>query len=190
MNITTFNRSEIHKALEEKMMECLLTFENHYKVAMPIPQIIVERMGRIFGKASQYPLSVRINQDLCNAQYWDTQLNDTLPHEIAHLVAAVVYRQKCSPMYIYDRKSGWGHGILWKECMGILGLEAKRCGHIDNETRESISLRKVKRGFVYGCPNCQKTFDLTIVLHNRIQQGSHRICSRCKTRIVYKGQRI
>jgi len=183
---------EMHAALENKMIEILVILEDHYKRPMPIPRInLVPRLGLHLGHATRLDNSVTLNQDLCfNEKYWNEQLNVTLPHEICHLVAPVIYSQW---NHGFDKRDGWGHGRAWKECMRVVGLPPERtCGNLDREVIQSLRIRTrrvVQRGYIYECP-CGKTFNLTSTLHNRILEGRYRVCRDCKGRLLYKGQKM
>jgi predicted SprT family Zn-dependent metalloprotease len=180
----------IMEVMENKMIEVLAVFERHYQIPLPIPQIRIKpKLGCKFGCADYRDNSITLNQDLCIPKYWNEMVNDTLPHEVAHIVAAKVFIAKGHSVF-YDSKRGRGHGSMWKECMRVLGLKPNRCGDIDDETTEKITQRKVSRKYVYGCGCNGREHVLTSILHNRITAGRNRTCRLCKTRIFYKGQKM
>lgn len=152
----------------------------------PIPKIQLERLGRIYGKATHANSLIRMNVDLCIPKFWNEMLNDTLPHEAAHIISPLIYSPN---RHGFDKNSGWGHGRAWAECMRVLGLQPKRCGSsFDEETLEKVSLRTVKRNYVYKCA-CSQHF-MTALIHNRIQDGrQHRRCKKCRVRIAYIGMK-
>jgi predicted SprT family Zn-dependent metalloprotease len=175
------------RALEDKMIEVLSILENHYKKPMPIPTIVfIPRMGLTLGKASRLQNCVKFNQDLCTPEHWHHIFDTTLAHEVCHLVAPVIYNRW---RHGADRNMGWGHGRAWKECMRVVGLPPDRCGNLGEELRQQLARRTVVRKYVYTC-NCETPHILTAILHKRIQNGSNRRCLRCKTRIVFKGEKI
>jgi len=174
---------EAHSILENKMLDVLEILEKRYRKPMPIAKIEIDSIGCLFGYATPLKSLIVLNKDLCfNPKYWNKQLNDTLPHEICHLVSGLI-----NDVYYHGRHTA--HGRAWKECMRVIGLVPNRCGHLDDEIKETISLRIVKRKYVYECP-CGKTFNLTAVLHNKIQRGNNRTCRACHGRIVFKGEKI
>lgn len=61
-------------------------------------------------------------------EYPDEMLNDTIPHELAHLAAFTVYGDS-------------GHGPSWKKVMREIGLEPSRCHNMINTRHEA---RKMK----------------------------------------------
>lgn len=97
-------------------------------------------------------------------------LNDTVPHEFAHLVTYALYgtdrdhkgRRKIKP-----------HGDEWKRVMRLLGYKPSRCHNFKVE-----KARTVRRKYEYSC-GCQ-VHKLTAVRHNKIKSGrSHYLCNRC-----------
>jgi predicted SprT family Zn-dependent metalloprotease len=40
----------------------------------------------------------------------------------------------------------------------------------------------------YKCPNGCDEYKLSTRMHNSIRRGNHRICKKCKTRVVYSGR--
>lgn len=174
---------EMHSVLENKMMEILSILETHYKKPMVIPKIVFKpRMGKTLGLANSLYKTVTLNQDACVEKYWDMMLNDTLGHEVCHIIAPIIYN---SWQHGYDRKAGWSHGNAWKECMRVIGLSPDRC-YKDKELASTIAVRTVARNFVYECP-CATRFEFTTRKHNSIQAGRSRICRKCKGKLVYKG---
>lgn len=129
-------RNQMIAVFEEKLFDCLLKFESYYKRAIPIPKIQLERLGRIYGKATHANSLIRMNVDLCIPKFWNEMLNDTLPHEAAHIISPLIYSPN---RHGFDKNSGWGHGRAWAECMRVLGLQPKRCGSsFDEETLEKV----------------------------------------------------
>ena len=55
-------------------------------------------------------------------------LMDTIPHEVAHLVAGIVYQD-------------YGHGQGWKKVLSLMGWNTTRCHHLVNSLHEA---RKMK----------------------------------------------
>ena len=175
---------EMTQALENKMLEVLLILENRYKTSMPIPKIEFKpRIGLQLGFAERATNKVVMNMDLCNEKHWHIILNEVLPHEVCHLVAPKIYNRW---RHGIDKNQGWSHGNAWKECMVSIGLPPNTRHAASQEMKETLQVRKVKKNFVYGCP-CGKTFELTALLHNRIQTGQKRHCLTCKGTVTFKG---
>lgn len=155
---------------------------------MPIVPIKFKRLGLRLGVAQRSYFDggdcIYINSDTVFGKWWDETLNDTLPHEVCHHVAPIIYNR-----YFHgpDKNRGWGHGRAWKECMIMVGLPPKTCADISDEDSAKLALRTVRRDFGYTC-NCPgKVYFLTSILHNRSQRGSHRKCIKCNTRLTFAG---
>jgi SprT protein len=89
-------------------------------------------------------------------------LTQTLPHEVAHVIARKLYGRSIRP-----------HGNEWKEVMQFFGADSLRC---HNYATENVPVRKLRR-FTYTC-GCQQ-HQLTTIRHNRIQKGLTYRCRQC-----------
>jgi len=168
---------EIIKRIEDKILETLLLLQARYtKANLEIPTWRWNKMGRIAGKAHYTGNLIELNPDYI-ANHLDQLINQTLPHEIAHLAA----------VKIYGLQLGRGHGRFWKSVMYSLspmGVQVKRC---HDYSLDGVS--KVRpRPYEYVCRCKDKTFNLTANIHNKIQRGSIRHCVRCKATITLKVQ--
>ena len=100
----------------------------------------------------------------------DHLINQTCPHEVAHLVQYVV-----GPLC---RKSNPSHGHIWKRIMRQFGVPAQRC--------HSLPLpktRTVARPYAYACA-C-KVHNLTLTIHRKMQNGQRRICRKCRNELTF-----
>lgn len=181
------NLSVAKSLLEEKMFDVLQILENKTKKPMPIPVIEIKpKMGMKagFARIESDRLLIVMNSDwFQDEKMWNEALNDTLPHEVCHHIAPIIYNKW---KHGFDKNDGWGHGNAWKECMHMVGLSATRCYVADSETYNKLKQRHVPRNFVYKC-KCERLIELTSVIHNKIQRGQNRTCNSCKTRIVFYG---
>lgn len=111
--------------------------------------------------------TIRLNTVLLNdPRYQRDMLEQTLPHELAHIVQHQVFPHSRA------------HGREWSRIMGYLGLPAKRCHQY-----ETVAVRQKSRPYRYYC-NCDEPHFVTITLHRRMQKGSMYSCKRCKGRLV------
>ena len=109
--------------------------------------------GRAFLKSGKLEFSTSLY--VANREAF---LNDTVPHEFAHLVAYQVYGDE-------------GHGAGWKSVMVALGYEPTRCHSYETAARKSTKTYKfecacmvheftpqrmawVRKGKVYRCNHC------------------------------------
>lgn len=190
MNNTTVPKTleEAKKMLEDKMIEVLAILEAKTGKPMPIYPIILKPLGKRGGIARRDPLagnSILINSDMVNDKWWEVTVNDTLPHEVCHHVAPLIYNR-----YIHgaDRGQGFSHGRAWQECMRMVGLTPNRCMDLSNEEAQELALRVVPRNYGYSC-GCMTHF-VTKMKHNKMQAGQIRVCKRCKGKLKFAGEKV
>lgn len=107
-------------------------------------------------------LTLKINIDAYR-QNKNNMLNDTIPHEVAHLVCSLNY-------YRMGRKIK-PHGKEWKAVCMALGANPKsRAEHEDYDRSLLVSKRKVKK-FLYVLDN-GKEVELTSIRHNKVMSGT------------------
>ena len=104
------------------------------------------------------------------AKYFDDNLHNTVPHEVAHYVADV----------LHGIKNIRPHGREWKAIMREFGVEAKiRCDY----SLEDIPQRR-HRLFTYQC-QCRE-YQVTTRRHNMICRGERYYkCPACHTRLDF-----
>jgi SprT protein len=182
--------AEAKALLEDKMIEVLAILEAKTGKPMPIYPIVLKPLGKRGGIARRDVLegnSIQINSDMVSEKWWGVTLNTTLPHEVCHHVAPLIY---CRYVHGADRCQGWSHGRAWQSCMVMIGLPPDRCLDLSHEDSQELALRVVKRNYGYSC-GCQgKTHFVTKLIHNKILSGRHRKCNRCRTRIVFVGEKV
>jgi predicted SprT family Zn-dependent metalloprotease len=180
--------AEAKTLLENKMVEVLAILEAKTSKPMSLYPIVLKPLGKRGGIARRDPLEgniILINSDMVNDKWWETTVNETLPHEVCHHVAPLIYNR-----YVHgaDRGQGWSHGRAWKQCMRMVGLTPDRCLDLTNEESQELALRVVPRNYGYNC-GCMVHY-VTKIKHNRMQAGSTRICRRCKNKLVFAGEKI
>ena len=104
------------------------------------------------------------------AKYFDENLSDTVPHEVAHYIVHEVYgRRRIKP-----------HGPQWQALMSQFGADA---GVTFNMDLAGIPQRSQKT-HPYRC-DC-RTHDVSTTRHNRVKRGSGRYqCRFCDGQLVY-----
>lgn len=97
-----------------------------------------QRMRSTAGLANYAKSLVTLNPKL--AQFGDEEIDKTLRHELAHLVARFrAGRRRIAP-----------HGAEWKRACRDLGMsDEKRCHNLP------LPRRQVRRKHIYRCPNCR-----------------------------------
>lgn len=161
----------IHKRIEDKILDVLLLAQSIYKQPFEIPTLEYRQMGRVAGKAWFFNWKVEINPDFLKNGHLEEMINQTLPHELAHLIS-----QK-----VYGRTLGGGHGRLWKSVMVRLGLPPNRC---HDYSLEGVKTRK-KAKYPVKCPVCGAQFDVTAKRVEQIRAGlkiwhNSPVCRRVK----------
>ncbi len=192
MNIPT-NLIEAKKLLEDKMMEVLFILESKIGKAMPIPLIQFDRLGgrvAVAKRGLDCGCRIVINTDMITESRWNEMLNNTLPHEICHHIAPLIYNQY---VHGYDKHEGWSHKKAWQQCMRMLGLSPDRCTTVSTEEFNQCAKRVVLRKYAYqcGCADSNTHF-LTAIKHKRIQLGKYNRlhCIKCNVTLTYVGEKL
>ena len=107
------------------------------------------------------------------AKYFNDNLVNTVPHEVAHYVTDVLYGlRRVRP-----------HGPEWRAVMRAFGAEPVATCRYD---LDGIPVRRQRR-YSYQC-GCM-THSVSTVRHRRIQDGRMRYhCRRCRTPLSYTGR--
>ncbi|HFC53981.1 MAG TPA: metallopeptidase (SprT family) [Gammaproteobacteria bacterium] len=109
------------------------------------------------------------------AKYFADNLATTVPHEVAHYAADVLYgAHRIKP-----------HGVEWQGIMRALGAEPRATGRYD---LEGVPVRRQRR-FGYRC-RCG-THWLSATRHNRVlrRNGSY-LCRRCGAELVHQEEAV
>jgi SprT protein len=143
--------------------------EKHYNRKFTRPIVEINLKGRTAGYA-HYSGKLQFNPILYKENVQEF-LAQTLPHEIAHLIA----------VELYGFQKGKGHGAAWQSVMvNCFNRSPDRCHKYDVS---NSTVRTVKRVYQYEC-SC-RIHTLTAVKHNRILKGARYRCAFCKTEIKY-----
>jgi predicted SprT family Zn-dependent metalloprotease len=127
---------------------------------------IVPNMGGIAGQARGC-LHIKVNLTLAR-QNPDYICNNTIPHEIAHIICA---------HFGWDR----GHGKNWKRVAVSLGCTGERCFNAAETGMTPVKLRQRNR-YEYVA-SCGTVVWLSDVMHNKVTNGQQRILASTKGRI-------
>lgn len=104
------------------------------------------------------------------AKYFEDNLQNTVPHEVAHYIADMVH----------GIKNIKPHGREWQAIMHLFGVEAKTTCSYD---LQGIPQRQHRR-FAYQC-QC-RNYEISTRRHNMITRGQRRYhCPACKADIRY-----
>jgi SprT protein len=139
--------------IEQRVKEVVAIAEKLYNVdILPNLTITVRNMGLAAGSAEltvEGSLIIEINTEAVE-KHLDYVLNDTIPHEVAHLVT-------------YLRPElGSAHNKGWKQVCEALGGSSKRCHSLQ------LTKRRPTRMFSYTTDR-NEDISLTIIRHNKLQ---------------------
>ena len=148
-----------------EIVEAFIT-EMYENVPVKMPTVRFDLRGHTAGQALLGKWTIRINQELFEREGFE-ELYDTVGHEIAHLIAWRVYKER-------------GHAHYWTLIMCKFGLSPDRC-----HTMKTRPSRRVRR-WTYVC-DCQE-FRVSTCIHHKIQRGYTRICKRCTGVLEYTGE--
>ena len=159
-NLVQLAESAVRKAEEQA--------RKHFGIRLPDAEIDYSLRGRCAGQARvtrNGKTFLRLNLQLLSENL-DDFLQQTIPHEVAHLVVNWQNRKK--------RQRPRPHGDSWQNVMQeCFGLEPVRC-----HSYKTRPARIVPRNFLYRC-NCRE-HRLTGIMHNRIKQRYNAICKTCR----------
>jgi SprT protein len=142
--------------------------EQRHFAAFPAPALVFFNRRTAAGLALFDPWVVALNRGLFEA-HPEQNLDETVLHELAHLVIAYGRRERI----IKGRTTA--HGDAWQRVMRQwFAIEPRRT---HDQDIAHLDIRRQRR-WAYRC-NC-KTWQITTVRHNRIQQDSLEYrCNRC-----------
>lgn len=163
---TTGNTSS---SVADRTLALLKLAERHFRRTMPAVEIRFDLRGRSAGMVrfqdGKKPV-VRFNRQLLSENR-ESFITQTVPHEVAHVVARAVFGTGIRP-----------HGAEWRKVMAFFGAEATRCHEFDITRSASRRLRR----FSYRC-TCRE-HQLTSIRHNRILAGQTYQCRICSTTLA------
>jgi SprT protein len=138
----------------------------HFGIRLPEPEVRFDLHGKAAGMAVFYAKRkqvIRYNQRML-AENGLAFIEQTVPHEVAHLVARVIYGNRIRP-----------HGKEWRAVMKLFNAEPVRCHNFSTPQGN----RRRMRYFAYRCA-CS-AHQLSAIRHNRTLAGATYLCRRCGT---------
>ena len=147
--------AERREMVEARCRELLELAAVKFGRTMPYVTILFDLKGRCAGRAIRrgHNYSVRFNVDMMMNDSWDHVYNNTVPHEIAHIV--------CFYLQI-DR----GHGRTWKNVCIQLGGNGERCHN------EEVTYSKGRTW--YYVTKSGEVVVLSETRHRRVQSQGYR----------------
>jgi len=138
----------------EAINKCLRYARDRYGFDVQV-QVVIRNLGQAAGKAEirQGRFTLIINSQLLKEDAIDYLCNDTIPHEVAHLVC------------FWEPSLGRDHDRGWKRVCVSLGGSGKRCHNLKVQ-----KVRRTKKA-IYDI-NGQEV-KVGITRHKRIQNRTH-----------------
>lgn len=126
LDVTAMKERATHK-----VWQVLEELNEEYNAEFDFPKIEWVVCGSTAGRAWLGQWRIQLNEQLCKENLEDF-MNDTIPHEVAHLIAYKVFGDD-------------GHGEGWKSVMRALGLNPTRCHEYNTKNVDG----KRSRGSMY-----------------------------------------
>jgi len=143
-----------------------------------VPKVQLMDLGTTGGKAYR-----NINTIVLNHHFLDDPINEkhmleqTIPHELAHLVTWL-----CFP------SAKQAHGPEFRQVLGSISWNTSTHHKMDlTEVKKLSTQVKTKKRYVYVCDCPEKKHLMTPVAHNRIKKGWTYRCRKCKQPIRFAG---
>jgi SprT protein len=156
--------------LFSRVEACYQQAEAFFKRPFKRPAVSLALRGQKAGVAHLHENKLRFNAELYRKNT-DDFLRQTVPHEVAHLVAHQLFGGRIQP-----------HGQEWRQIMlGVYALEPLRCHNYE------VTRRQVTR-YIYRCPCVDGVFPFTAQRHGLVRQGRRYLCRRCNQALVYSGE--
>jgi SprT protein len=152
------NISDIKKAVDSKIRDGIAKVEKKYGRRFPVPKITYDLTGQVAGRAYGRSL-IRLNLPLLIHNFEDA-IENTVLHELAHCIVSQVH------------PGAQAHGLEFKSMCWTLGIKNDTCHNYDTSVSSKLA------HFKYTC-GCQE-YNLTSIIHNKIQAGQTRRCRKCK----------
>ena len=170
---------DLRQQVVERSASCLRLAGDHFGRHFPIPEIRFDLRGASAGQAvfirqgRKEEIRLRFNDSLMLKNPGEF-LSQVVPHEVAHLVARLVYGRRIRP-----------HGPEWQSVMrDVLGVAP--------QVRHQMDVRDIARSrprHLYHCACPQREHWLSSIRHNRIQRAEQRyLCRTCRQHLCYDGQ--
>ncbi|TRX75997.1 SprT family zinc-dependent metalloprotease [Pseudomonas mangiferae] len=153
-----------------KVEACYQQAEAFFHRRFTRPDVSFKLRGQKAGVAHLQENRLRFNPQL----YRDNQddfLRQTVPHEVAHLIAHQVFGGRIQP-----------HGEEWQLIMrGVYELQPHRCHSYAVERRQGTR-------YIYRCGCPDQDFPFTAQRHALVGRGRRYICRRCRGPLTFTGE--
>lgn len=156
--------------LNARVEACYQLAEAFFKQRFKRPEVSLKLRGQKAGVAHLDQNLLRFNDQLYRANT-EHFLQQTVAHEVAHLVAHQLYGGQIRP-----------HGEEWQLIMrGVYELMPDRCHSYE------VARRKASR-YIYRCACPERDFPFTGQRHALVRKGRRYFCRNCRATLVFSGQ--
>lgn len=156
--------------LNTRVEECFKKAELFFKRTFKRPVVSFKLRGQKAGVAHLHENLLRFNPQLYRENTEDF-LRQTVPHEVAHLVAHQLFADTIS-----------AHGEEWQLIMrGVYELPPNRCHTY------AVNRRSVTR-YIYRCPCTGSDFPFTAQRHALVKKGRRYLCRTCRHTLAFSGE--
>ena len=146
-------------------------FSEEFGARITSPELAFDLRGRGAGlavfqarKRRAEPDLIRINPTLLE-QHPQEMLEETIPHELAHIVAHRLFGPRIKP-----------HGREWRLVMSAFGKSP------EVQHRMQVEPSRRLRRYTYNCA-CPVGVELTSIRHRRARRGTAYLCRKCGERL-------
>ena len=175
MNNTTVS-TEIKERVDAKLVECIALAQQKYGIMFEFPTVVYKRLGTKAGVAFALENRIELNQDYFHNGHLEDMINQTAPHELAHIITRKVFGRQVKN----GRRTA--HGPDWKNVMrNCFRLDPDRCHEYSTE---GVKLRNALT-FEYTCAGGH-SISVGKNVHHKIQSGKEYKCKKCKGKVWYK----
>jgi len=180
MALGLVERDILREGAKAAIRGCLNKAEEIYGRTFETPTVDFAKRGRTAATANSATWVININEALYHGNIADF-LGETIPHEVAHLVADRIAGKRCK------------HNTFWLSVARSLGCtraNARYHNYDTSETQQKVKQRKWR----YMCPRCgADDFVLSTNRHNKMQRRTHlrgHAIGHPWTELIFIGERI
>ena len=156
--------------LNDRVEACYQLAEDFFKQPFKRPQVSLKLRGLKAGVAHLQQNLLRFNEQLYRANT-EHFLQQTVAHEVAHLVAHQLYGPRIQP-----------HGEKWQLIMrGVYELPPDRCHNYE-------VVRRQANRYIYRCKCPEQEFPFTGQRHALVRKGRRYLCRSCRATLVFSGE--
>ncbi len=187
---------ELKISVEEEVKRCIEVANQRFPNRnFKMPRIEFTLVGTKAGTANSSGYCININSVLL-VENEKQMISNTVPHEVAHLIDAILHPETRDCSFKYNLFSGRRgsrtkrsiHGPTWKSVMRMLGVDPSRTHQMDVKNATT----KTRNRFYYECPTCHRMNTAGPKHHKMLQRGmkfKSGICGHSFTFADYKGHR-